>query len=71
MDALGEIATDKYFSQEYCRFRNIMGSKKFSTEQKVAAYRALFLVYINLPTDSKLASMWGAISSEFMKRLGA
>lgn len=70
-EALGGLASAEYFGAEYCRFRQIMGSTKLDREQKEAAFKALFLLYLNLPeaAHAKVESAFLALSNEFQTRM--
>ena len=71
MNPLEEIATLKYFNEEYCRFREIMGSRKYAREAKITAFGALFTLSVNLPAEDqpKIEVTWIALCHEFTRRL--
>lgn len=53
-NVLQEIATPEYFRQEICNFREVMGSTKYSLEQKDNAFKAITLLYFNVKDISGL-----------------
>ena len=61
-----------YFIEEYHRFREIMGLRKYTTEEKDEYFKGLTYVYLNInPDDHKLQrciDAYVALADEWSRR---
>ncbi len=66
-----EIPAD-YFIDEYHRFREIMGLKKYTTEEKDDYFKGLTYVYLNIKQDDPKLQLcidtFVALSDEWSRR---
>ena len=70
-----EITKD-YFLKEFVEFRKIMCSRKYTIEDKLKAYKALWFIYLNLKSDISTddeelcKDAMNALDIEFNMRIG-
>lgn len=66
--------TFEYFAEEYCRFRELMGNRKYMIEQPeklITAFGALVTVYFNTvagPKEKELRNIMAALKMELGMR---
>lgn len=69
--SIGPVSVD-YFRDELNRFREVIGSTRYTLEQKDLAFRAIGIMWLNLDAkdmEIELAQgWWEAIAQEWMMR---
>lgn len=68
-NSIADIASEKYFYSEMLEFRQVMGSTKFTLDQKDDGFRAITLLYFNLPNATETNIMhYTALAKEWTIR---
>lgn len=65
--------TGEYFLAEYHRFRNVMCSRKYDSNQKLLGFKGLFGVFLHVPKEDELFDIckaaFDALFEELPRRL--